>query len=240
MDQIFRFKQFNIQQDKSAMKIGTDGVLLGAWTDISFQPESILDIGSGTGLIGLMMAQRSQAELIDAVELDENAYEQSVENFENSIWNDRLFCYHADFLAFAEEMKGEHYDLILSNPPFFDLPKKETEISEARQKARFQESLNDLELISGVADLLSPEGLFSIIIPFASFLNFIEIAKTKNLFPRRITHVRGRAESEVKRSLIQFGFGESNPIKNELTIEVERHHYTSEYIELTKDFYLKM
>ena len=102
------------------MKVGTDGVLLGAWTSLAHDPASILDIGTGTGVIALMLAQRSSAELIDALEIDEDAYEQAVENFENSDWGDRLFCYHAVFDEFVEEMQDEEkYELIVSNPPFY-------------------------------------------------------------------------------------------------------------------------
>ncbi|MFZ2429820.1 MAG: methyltransferase, partial [Lutibacter sp.] len=114
----FQFKQFNIQQDKTAMKVGTDGVLLGAWANLDFNPNSILDIGAGTGLIALMMAQRSDSETIDAIELNDAAYEQTVENFENSDWGDRLFCYHASLDEFTDEI-DEKYDFIISNPPFY-------------------------------------------------------------------------------------------------------------------------
>ena len=95
MTKPFRFKQFNVHQDRCAMKVGTDGVLLGAWVSLEHRPKSILDIGAGTGIIALQLAQRSGAEVIDALELEENAYEQCVENFERSPWSDRLFCYHA-------------------------------------------------------------------------------------------------------------------------------------------------
>jgi tRNA1Val (adenine37-N6)-methyltransferase len=118
MKEVFKFKEFEVKQEDSAMKIGTDGVLLGAWTKIDNSVDSVLDIGSGTGLISLMMAQRSDAELIDAVELDPAAYEESVYNFENSPWGDRLFCYHSSFQEFAQEIE-DSYDLIVSNPPFF-------------------------------------------------------------------------------------------------------------------------
>ena len=100
----FQFKEFTIHQDKTAMKIGTDGVLLGAWCSVDYLPDSILDVGSGTGVISLMLAQRSEAMTIDAVELDENAYEQTVENFEQSDWGDRLYCYNASFQEFADEI----------------------------------------------------------------------------------------------------------------------------------------
>lgn len=240
MNHFFQFKEFSINQDRAAMKIGTDGVLLGAWASLSHHPNSILDIGSGTGILALMLAQRSTAELIDALELDDNAYEQSVENFENSPWSDRLFCYHADFMKFVEEMKGETYDLILSNPPFFAPPQKETNMTQARQKARFQGSLTYRELISGAAELLSSSGKFSVIIPYESQEDFLTISKNIGLYPQRITNVKGRANSPIKRSLIQVGFENIPIMENQLVIEIERHQYTPEYIALTKEFYLKM
>ena len=144
----FKFKQFSIDQDRCAMKIGTDGVLLGAWSSLDHRPESILDIGTGTGLIALMLAQRSDAELIDALEIEENAYEQAVENFEKSDWGDRLFCYHAGFDEFVEEMQDEDkYELIISNPPFY--AEDYTSESASRNKARFAEALPFSEISAG-------------------------------------------------------------------------------------------
>ncbi|MCL4157808.1 UNVERIFIED_CONTAM: hypothetical protein GTU68_028964 [Idotea baltica] len=149
-------------QDKCAMKIGTDGVLLGAWTSVENKPSSVLDIGAGTGVISLMMGQRSNAETIDAIEVDENAYEQCVENFEISVWADRLFCYHAGLNEFVEEMEGT-YDLIVSNPPFY------SEVvysgNKARDTARQNLSLPFNELLEGVSKLLSANGLFATIVP---------------------------------------------------------------------------
>jgi len=117
MSKVFQFKEFSVAQDHCAMKIGTDGVLLGAW--VSLQHEfSVLDIGTGTGILSLMMAQRSNAELIDAIEIDGPAFEQAVQNFENSPWGDRLFCYHASLQEFADEI-DDSYELIISNPPFY-------------------------------------------------------------------------------------------------------------------------
>ena len=125
--QPFHFKEFSVAHDKCAMKIGTDAVLLGAWVECE-QANSILDIGTGTGIIALQMAQRSFAELIDAIEIEGNAYEQAVENFEQSIWGDRLFCYHASLQEFVEEM-DEKYDLIISNPPFYTSTFKEKDVT---------------------------------------------------------------------------------------------------------------
>ena len=110
----FRFKQFNVAQSKSAMKVGTDGVLLGAWVRILDGVDSVLDVGTGTGLIALQIAQRCDSEIIDALEIESGAFEQAVENFENSPWSDRLFCYHASLQEFEMEM-DERYDLIVCN-----------------------------------------------------------------------------------------------------------------------------
>ncbi len=117
----FKFKQFTVEQDRCAMKIGTDGVLLGAWVSVNKNPFSILDIGAGTGIIALQLAQRCNAEMVDAIEIDENAYEQCVDNFENSPWGDSLFCYHASLEEFVDEIEDK-YDLIISNPPFYSPP----------------------------------------------------------------------------------------------------------------------
>ena len=221
------------------MKIGTDGVLLGAWTSITHFPSSILDVGTGTGVIALMLAQRSGAELIDALEIDEDAYEQAVENFENSDWGDRLFCYHAAFDEFVEEMQDEEkYDLIISNPPFYSADYSSGDAK--RDQARFAEALPFDQLLEGVSLLLSKRGKFSIIIPFSEEEKFLYIAGEFRLFPQRITRVKGTPETEIKRSLLEMSFLETQVIQDELIIETARHEYTQEYIELVKDFYLKM
>lgn len=220
------------------MKVGTDGVLLGAWTPIDQQPYSILDIGAGTGLIALMLAQRSFAEQIDALEIDEDAYEQAVDNFENSPWNDRLFCYHAALDEFTEEIEDE-YDLIVSNPPFYT----DTYYSQNEQRdlARFEDAMPFEDLVEAVSVLLSEAGIFSVIIPFKEEARFIDLAKASDLHPFKITRVKGTTTTEIKRSLIAFSRNEMlQPETDELIIEISRHHYTPEYTELTKDFYLKL
>src|SRR5690606_34026251 len=175
------------------MKIGTDGVLLGAWVSIKNNPFSILDIGAGTGIIALQLAQRSSAEIVDALEIDENAYEQCVDNFENSPWGDRLFCYHASLKEFVEEI-DEKYDLIVSNPPFYSGGYKSS--NESRDIARFSDALPFNKLIESVMHLLSDEGIFAVIIPRKEEVNFIRIASEVNLFPNRICRVRGKKEAE--------------------------------------------
>ena len=203
----FQFKQFSLEQDRCAMKIGTDGVLLGAWAPIENNPFSILDIGTGTGIIALMLAQRSHAEQIDALEIDEDAYEQAVDNFENSPWSDRLFCFHAGVDEFVEEPEDE-YDLIVSNPPFYTEDYK-TE-NPQRDLARFADALPFEDLIEAAALLLSENGIFSVIIPFKEEENFVAIAKEYELHPIKITRVKGNPTSEIKRSLLAFSRNESD------------------------------
>jgi tRNA1Val (adenine37-N6)-methyltransferase len=235
---MFSFKKFTVNQDRCAMKIGTDGVLLGAWTPLDNNPFSILDIGTGTGIIALMLSQRSNAQQIDALEIDENAYEQAVDNFENSPWSDRLFCFHAGLDEFVEEPEDE-YDLIISNPPFYTEDYKSE--NEQRDLARFTDAMPFEELIEAAALLLSENGIFSVIIPFKEEDKFIALAKEYELYPLKITRVKGTPASDIKRSLLAFVRDENTAIlTDELIIETARHIYTPEYIELTKDFYLKM
>ncbi|RDI15766.1 tRNA1(Val) (adenine(37)-N6)-methyltransferase [Flavobacterium sp. AG291] len=234
---MFKFKQFTVQQDKCAMKVGTDGVLLGAWTPVDHNPFSILDIGAGTGLIALMLAQRCHAEQIDGLEIDADAHEQAVDNFENSPWGDRLFCYHASLDEFMEEPEDE-YDLIVSNPPFYTDGYFSGD--EQRDMARHNNSLPFEDLIQASEILLSEIGVLAVVIPFKEEEKFIALAKEEQLYPFKITRVKGTPETEIKRSLIALSRTEKKITTDELIIETARHKYTDEYISLTKDFYLKM
>ncbi len=234
---MFQFKQFSVAQDKTAMKIGTDGVLLGAWTPLDHHPNSILDIGAGTGVIALMLAQRSNAETIDAIEIEPNAHAQCVENFESSPWGDRLFCYHADLVELIQELE-EHYDLIVSNPPFHN-----TDIvgdNTSRTTARQTEDLPFEVLLIGAKTLLSTKGIFCCIIPFIEETTFLNLASNLGLYPFKITRVKGNLNAPIKRSLVAFSLTRKEILSDELIIEVNRNQYTSDYIELTKAFYIKM
>jgi tRNA1Val (adenine37-N6)-methyltransferase len=185
----------------------------------------------------LQLAQRSNAEVIDAIEIDDDAYEQAVENFENSPWSDRLFCYHAGLDEFVAEIEDK-YDLIVSNPPFYTENYK-TENTQ-RDTARFTDALPFEELLSGVVYLLEPTGTFHTIIPHKEYDHFINLAKANQLFPYKTCHVKGNPQADFKRSLISFSKEKATHTVEELVIEEERHQYTDAYISLTKDFYLKL
>jgi len=235
---MFKFKQFTVQQDRCAMKIGTDSVLLGAWCPIDNNPNSVLDIGAGTGILSLMLAQRTNAEQIDAVEIDEEAYEQCVSNYENSPWSNRLFCYHAALDELVEDPEDE-YDIIISNPPFYaeDFKTDNTQ----RDLARFQDAMPFEELIEAADLLLSENGIFAVIIPFKEEERFLNLCAEVELYPVKATHVRGSHKTPIVRSLLAFKRYElSVLVADEMVIEINRHEYTDDYINLTKDFYLKM
>ena len=226
MSKPFRFKQFSVAQDRCAMKIGTDAVLLGAWTSLDLKPNSILDIGAGTGILSLILAQRSDAQHIEAIEINDRAYEQCAENFENSPWGDRLFCYHASLLEDIEEVDDKYY-IIISNPPFYSEDYKTK--NDSRDLARFSDAMPFKHLIHAAALLLSKNGLFSVVIPQKEEQQFINLASKVNLFPKRILHVKGNSKTEIKRSLIEFSFVKSKVNIEELILENSRHNYTEKY-----------
>jgi tRNA1Val (adenine37-N6)-methyltransferase len=234
----FTFKNFEVLQDKCAMKVGTDSVLLGAWCPLDNKPHTVLDIGAGTGILSLMLAQRSDAYQIDAIEIDENAYEQCVSNFENSPWADRLFCFHAGLDEFVDEPEDE-YDIIISNPPFYSEDYKTADAQ--RDLARFQEAMPFEDLVEAADLLLSENGIFAVIIPFKEEERFMDLCAEVELFPIKVTRVKGSPTTPIVRSLLAFKRYELSVLEaDELVVEITRHEYTDEYIELTKDFYLKM
>lgn len=215
------------------MKVGTDAMILGSWTQVD-EAETILDIGTGTGILALMLAQRSEAFTIDAVEIDADAYEEAVTNFENSPWGDRLFCYHASLQAFAQEM-DDTYDLIVCNPPYF-LP-SEIESYTGRNVARQTHLLNHLTLIKNTVQLLSESGSCAFSLPYESEAFFIELAQSQNLFLQRRLRMKDRENLDMVRSFLQFG-KTAKPLEDEILILKNTDHtYSSQFIELTCDFY---
>jgi len=231
---MFQFKQFNIQQDLCAMKVGTDGVLLGAWA--TAKGKTVLDIGSGTGVISLMLAQRNLACIIDSIDIDKGAYLQTTQNANASPWVKRIKTHHTPLQNFKPK---QQYDLIVTNPPYFIDSTKAPDSS--RNIARHTDSLSFTDLIIGVKRLLNPTGIFAMILPIKEAHLFIEQAHSNGLYLVRKCSVQPNSVKEVKRVLMEFSCFESDQLKEEvLIIETEeRHVYTKAYMELTKDFYLK-
>jgi len=228
----FEFKQFRIEQHKAAMKVGTDGVLLGAWAPID-NACRILDIGTGTGLIALMLAQQSDA-IIDAVEIDEQACEEAKYNFEQSPWRDRLKVFCCDFHLFTD-MPREPYDMIVSNPPFFINSLKTN--STALTVARHNDMLSFNQLISGAQKLLSKTDRLCVIIPFTSSIEFRESARLAGFYLRRQTNIIPKSGRVPKRVLLEFTIQPGYPAEDELTVLDENGFYTENYKTLTAPFY---
>lgn len=215
------------------MKIGTDGVLLGSWANAE-NPKKILDIGTGTGLILLMLAQRNPDAEITGIEIDKNAFAEAEFNISQSKFHLRCEVIHSSLQEFKSD---EKFDLIVSNPPFFELTHHE---NSSRNTARQQSDLTFEDLLFHTEKLLSDEGKLAVVIPFESEEKFVELAKNMNLFPKKITKVKGNENARYKRSLMLFSRNNTEVEIDELTIEVSRNVYTEDYISLTKDFYLKM
>ena len=235
---IFYCKQFQISQAKSAMKISTDSLLLGSWAVIPKNCNSALDIGSGTGIISLMLAQKTNNCQIDAIEMDKNSYEESCDNFKNSCWSNRLSCFQTSWQDFVQLDSQKKYDLIISNPPFYseNLPTNHS----AKHVAKFQSSLPFDELIFGVSKFLSNDGFFCLIIPYKEKTKFIQLAENQNLFVIKNTDVKGNEFVDFKRSLLAFSKNKSTYEIDELILETKRNQYTEKYKNLTKEFYLNL
>lgn len=233
----FRFKQFTIRHDKCAMKVGTDAVLLGAWASTEYC-KSILDIGTGSGIIALMLAQRSHAE-IDAIDIDADAFTQANENVACSPFANRIKVIHNSCSKFATAESVKRYELIVSNPPYFANSLKCSDSK--RTIARHTDNLSLYELVSDACSLLSPTGRIALILPYEQLIEVEEIARQNALHISRQTDVIPIPGAQPKRLLVELS-APSEGIKkqNTLIIEETRHQYTPEYIELTKDFYLKM
>jgi tRNA1Val (adenine37-N6)-methyltransferase len=230
----FAFKHFKILQDKCAMKVGTDAVLLGAWVDTS-EAKRILDIGTGTGIIALMLAQKSMAS-IDAIDLDKNAFIQALENTCNCKWKERITVHHSSLQQYSR-LCNHKYDLIASNPPYFAGSSKSFE--ESRTNARHTDQLSFDDLLVGVLSLLTNNGTFHVILPVKESQLFREMAEKQKLFLTKCTRVITRPDKPEKRLLMKFEFDQKPIDENFIIIEQDgRHGYSDEYKELTKDYYL--
>lgn len=234
----FSFKQFTIHQDRCAMKVGTDGVLLGVLAP-TIDSGRILDIGTGTGLVGIMLSQRCPQAMVTGVELDANAAKQAEENATSTGWNIKIINKSIQDFSFQCE---EKFDLIVSNPPYFINSLKAPEKN--RNTARHTDELSYEELIESAEKLLSEEGKFSVIIPYSEEENFIDIANKRNLIAESSVRIIPKVGKEPKRSVITFCRCKNkincNINVTELVIEKEeRHCYSDEFKKLTADFYLK-
>lgn len=233
----FQFKQFTVFHDLCAMKVGIDGVLLGSWVNAE-NAERILDLGTGSGLIALMLAQRNKNALIDAIDIEKTAVQQAEINVQKSPWKNRISIRNISLQSFVHEVE-EKYDLIVSNPPFF-VNSLKNPIQE-RTNARHTDSLTHEELISFSKKILSQNGKLCIILPVNEGKVCKIFAEKSGLFCSKMVSVFSKPNTEAKRLLLEFGFENKETEISELTIETEiRHQYTREFTELAKDFYLKL
>lgn len=229
----FNFKQFRINQDRSVFKVGTDGVLLGAYADVS-GAERILDIGTGTGLIALMLAQRCSAEIV-ALEPDHDSCLLACENVSSSIWKNRIKVFETTLQKYSDKQK---FDLIVTNPPYFFDSLKNPDPK--KSYARHNDSLPSGVLLKGVTNLLTDGGRFHLIMPYVEGNIFIAEASGYGLYCHNILKVKSLPTSEIRRLIITFGRERVRATESFLTIEHgKRHEFTEEYINLTKEFYLK-
>ena len=223
----FRFKQFCVHHDRCAMKVGTDGVLLGAWANAG-RGKMILDVGTGTGLIALMMAQRYPGAAIRAIDIDRDAVAQARENV---IGYDQV-----DFRHYASAC-AEKFDLIVSNPPWFNRALLPPDAQ--RKTARHSISLTLTELLLSAANCLSPEGVLALILPYDQQKELETQARELGFFLKRETVVYSLPESNPKRLLTEWTRSQSeNPTQSKLTIEFARNCYSAEFIDLVREFYL--
>ena len=229
----FEFKQFTVFQDQCAMKVGTDGVLLGAWVTVQ-QENKIVDIGTGTGLIALMLAQRTIAEIV-AVEIEPSSCRQAAENFKKSPWKDRLLAINSPIQDYSDTSET-NFDLIVSNPPFFSNSLKTPHPE--RTMARHNDQLRPEEILTAISRLLSPDGRFALILPYVESTLFIVDAAMYEFYCIRKTMVRSSAKKKPHRTMMEFSRSRKKPEETELVIYDGFGHYTDEYRTLTKEFYL--
>lgn len=229
----FYFKQFHIHHDRCAMKVGTDAVLLGAWVNVA-QAGSILDIGSGSGIISIMLAQRTENETrIHGVEVDEQAYQQSLDNVNESPWSNKLKMWNEAVQAFHP---NRLYDRIVSNPPYFNKSQKPPE--NRREKSRHTETLTHHDLLINSIRLLKPTGTLEVILPYTEGLEFIQAAAKLSLFCIAKCEFRSKSGKPIERLLLRFSFKSQNREESTLNLYDDKDNWTREYLSLVSPFYL--
>lgn len=233
----FQFKQFTVHQERSALKVSTDSCLFGAWAASlqsmpSGQRSTILDIGSGTGLLMLMLAQKSGA-VIDGIEIDEPSYQQAKENIDASLWKERLQLYHGDVKEFSFNRK---YDLIISNPPFYEGYLKSVQTN--KNIAKHDEGLTLSVLLDIVNVNLSGEGSFAVLIPFQRTESFLSVAEKENFFCNHLTKVKQSPKHHYLRSMLILSRIKSDTINDEIIIKESDGLYSTAFTFLLSDYYL--
>jgi len=232
----FRFKQFTIQQEQAAMKVGTDGVLLGAWASVPGPGSRVLDVGTGTGLIALMIAQRSRDVWVDALEIDPSSARQANENIRNSPWKERMNCIHSSFQDYASQCKNQ-YDLIICNPPFFSASTKAP--SKEKNLARHDDSLSLRDLFKGSVSLMKETTIISLILPVDKEEQAFDLILEHQMYCKRRTRVIPAPGKLTNRVLLEFSSIPGKCHEDDITIETgERHRYSDKYKNLTDGFYL--
>lgn len=234
MRQAFQFKQFSIQDENSAMKVGTDAVLLGAWNNPR-NYNSILDIGTGSGIIALMMAQKSFAK-IDAIDIDFNSVQDAIINFKNSPWSENLVAIHSSLSDYIKQSENK-YDLILSNPPFFNNSLKSS--SDRKNLSKHTSTLSHKDLLLGVRNLISINGKFAVIIPYDQMKSFFNIALIEGLYCYKKLIIYPTPNKPANRIIMEFSLKKENQImEEELIIRDASGKFSEQYKTLTKDFYI--
>ena len=228
---VFRFKQFSVSNTHSAMKVNTDGVLLGAAMTIPENVSTMLDIGTGNGTIALMAAQRHPGAVIHAIDIDQASAREAAQNFKESPWSGRLTAFHTALADFRPDCKYGH---IFSNPPYYD--SSLTNPDERKAEARHSLNLSYSHILAFAADNLTPEGTLSLILPADARKNLLREAGSWGLFPFRILMIRTTPRKKPTRMIAEFCFDRQTPSEDLLTIQ-ESGKYTQEYISLTDDFY---
>jgi len=233
-DKQFHFKQFSVRHDRSGMKVGTDGVLLGAWANVA-DAKTILDIGTGTGVIALMLAQRTDSAKIHAIEIHEDAFRDALENFTVSKWKDRLILHSGAIQQFTSD---EKFDMLISNPPYFLNSYKPP--SSKRETARHTETLSFDELLAASDILLTQAGKLSVILPFAEGQLFVSLASRKGFACTRKWSFKSRIHKPIERLLLEFSRESWLPEEGEILLYDTGEEWSAAYRKLTGDFYLKI
>ena len=230
---IFKFKTFSVQNEKSSMKVNTDSVLLGAWTKIVENAKTALDIGSGTGLLALMLAHKNNDIEIDAIEIEKNAFLESKENFENSKWKKRLTSIPISLQNFNPPTK---YDCIITNPPYF-LNSLKNEMK-TKRLARHTDSLSFEEIIEFCLKHLTSKGKLHLVLPKTEAETFIELSTNKNLYLNKRCNIKPNSDKPINRVMMELSLTKVDLLVEEMEVYKSQNVYSDKHFELTKEFYL--